>query len=101
MARKPSGTAEYHRIPAYDPGKTITIRKTFVNKGTMYKLPCPHCGTGMVASASVEETYIAIITRRPRMFCAACGRRYPIVKVYKNRVVVERILDGMMIGVTA
>lgn len=104
---EPSGTVgnrgelTTHRMPDYDPEHTIAIKKTFIKTdGAMYKLPCPHCGTGMVASASVEETYVAIITRRPRMFCAACGRRYPIVKVYKNRVVVERIIDGMMVGVT-
>jgi phage terminase large subunit GpA-like protein len=92
--------AKNSRIKAHNPNSTIAIMKVSIGHG-MYKLPCPHCGTGMALDISREEVYVSMLVKRKRLFCSACARRYPVVKVTENSVIVERMRDGEVMGTEA
>jgi len=67
----------------------------------MYKLPCPHCGTGMSLDISREEVFVSMLVKRKRLFCSACARRYPVVRVTENSIIVEHMRDGELSGTEA
>jgi hypothetical protein len=92
--------AKNSRVKAHNPNRTIVIMKLSIGHG-MYKLPCPHCGTGMALDISREEVYVSMLVKRKRLFCSACARRYPVVRMTENSVIVERMRDGEVLGTEA
>ncbi|MFA5415529.1 MAG: hypothetical protein WC295_08545 [Methanoregula sp.] len=55
----------------------------------------------MSLDISREEVFVSMLVKRKRLFCSACARRYPVVRVTENSIIVEHMRDGELSGTEA